>query len=246
MPDPADREAVAEFMQINDPLEPTNRRIFAANRAFDSALLKPIAESYNDIVPATARQGIHNFLANLRSPVILLNDILQFDLDRSMATIARFMVNSTVGIFGLADAAAELGVPAHDEDFGQTLAVWGVPSGPFLMLPLLGPSNPRDTVGLVVDLLLDPLNMWASNTDHKELAYARAGIDIVDRRAGHLELLNEVEKSSLDFYAAIRILYRQRRTHEISNGVVSDWAEAGKSSEYPDNPDFDGEEVSRR
>lgn len=246
MPDPADREAVADFMQVNDPLEPANRQIFEVNRALDSALVKPIAETYVEIVPTKVRQSIHNFLANLRTPVILLNDILQLDLDRSVATVARFLVNSTVGIFGMADVAAELGVPAHSEDFGQTLAVWGIPSGPFLMLPILGPSNPRDTVGLVVDILTDPLNIWASNADHGELAYARMGVDVLDRRAGNLELLNEVEKSSLDFYAAIRSLYRQRRTHEISNGLVSVQAEVEKRSDYPDKPDFDGEEVSRR
>ncbi|NQW00724.1 MAG: VacJ family lipoprotein [Rhodospirillales bacterium] len=246
MPDPADGDAVAEYIQTNDPLEPTNRQVFAVNQGLDSALLKPITEVYRDTVPATARQGIQNFLANLRTPVVLLNDILQGDLDRTIETLARFLVNSTVGIFGLADAAAELGVPAHAEDFGQTLAVWGVPSGPFLMLPVFGPSNPRDTVGLVVDLLTDPFNRWASNSGQPQAAYSRAGAETVDRRAQNIELLNEVEKSSLDFYAAIRSLYRQRRAHGISNGLDVPEIQAGKDVEFTDRPKFIDEEVSRR
>lgn len=240
MPDPADREAVADYMQINDPLEPTNRNVFSANESLDKGLLKPVAEVYRDLVPATARMGISNVLNNLRSPVILLNDILQGELDRSIATVARFLVNSTVGMFGLADVAAELGVPAHSEDFGQTLAVWGVPSGPYLMLPLFGPSNPRDTVGLVVDMLTDPLNMWAANTDRSELALTRAVVGVVSQREANLELLNEAGKSSLDFYAAIRSLYRQRRAHEISNGVVLDQTDVDVNLDFPNVSDIDG------
>ncbi len=246
MPDPADPEAVIEFMQVNDPLEPTNRQIFAVNRGIDATVLKPIAETYRDMVPATARTGLSNFLNNLRTPVILLNNILQGELDHSMATISRFLVNSTVGIFGLADVAAELGMPAQPEDFGQTLAVWGVPSGPFLMLPLFGPSNPRDTVGLVVDMLTDPLNLWSTNTDRTELALSRAFVNTIDQRTANLELLNEVEKSSLDFYAAIRSLYRQRRTHEISNGLIQDQVDANLTAGFPDSPDINVNELSRR
>ena len=240
MPDPADREAVADYMQVNDPLEPTNRNVFSINQGIDKGLLKPAAEFYRDMVPATARLGISNALNNLRTPVILLNNLLQGDLDRSVATLARFLVNSTVGMLGIADVAAELGVPPHSEDFGQTLAVWGIPSGPYLMLPIFGPSNPRDTVGLVVDVLTDPLNMWMSNTDRTELALSRAGVNVISQRELNLELLNEVEKSSLDFYAAIRSLYRQRRAHEISNGVVLDQADVDENIDFPKVSDIDG------
>ncbi len=239
MPDPGDREAVEEYLQINDPAEPLNRNIFAVNQSIDRSVIKPVAELYRDIVPATPRKGISNALNNLRSPVILLNNVLQGDLDQSVATIARFLVNSTVGMLGLADVAAELGVPAQDEDFGQTLAVWGVPSGPYMMLPLFGPSNPRDSVGLVVDLLTDPFNMWASNSHRSEIALSRAGVNAVNQRELNLEILNEVEKSSLDFYASIRSLYRQRRSHEISNGWDHNQAEADITLDFLDVPGVD-------
>ena len=159
MPDPADPEAVAVYMQVNDPIEPTNRSVFALNNNLDKAILKPVAEAYSDSIPNAARLGIHNALNNLRTPVILLNDVLQGNLNRSLMTFMRFVINSTVGMFGLVDAASELGMARHIEDFGQTLAVWGVPSGSYLMLPVFGPSNSRDAVGLVMDFLTDPINI---------------------------------------------------------------------------------------
>lgn len=246
MPDPTDREAVADYMQVNDPLEPTNRAVFALNNNLDKAILKPVAEVYRDAVPSAARLGVHNVLNNLRTPVILLNDVLQGDLNRSLTTLMRFLVNSTVGMFGLADAASELGMVRHEEDFGQTLAVWGVPSGSYLMLPIFGPSNSRDTVGLVVDLLTDPINIWASNTDQLEVSLGRTGVRTVDKRALNLELLNEVEKSSLDFYAAIRSLYRQRRGNEISNGKDKALPQTSGLTDYPEFLDSDDKELSRR
>ena len=116
--------------------------------------------------------------------------------------------------------ASAMDMEDHDEDFGRTLAVWGVSEGPFIMLPVFGPSNPRDTLGQVVDLLIDPLRIWNSNSNRDWVPFVRAGTQAVDRRSGALDLLNDVEKSSLDFYAAIRSLYRQRRAYAISNGRV--------------------------
>ena len=156
-----------------------------------------------------------------RSPVIFLNDLLQGELDRAITTAVRFMVNSTIGILGVIDIATEMGLEGHDEDFGQTLAVWGVPEGPYVVLPLFGPSNPRDAIGLVVDFLVDPFNLWAENTDRDFAIFARAGTRAVDLRATHMEALDNLEKTSLDFYATIRSLYRQRRANEIRNGEPS-------------------------
>jgi phospholipid-binding lipoprotein MlaA len=132
----------------NDPLEGLNRGIFEFNRVVDGVLIKPAAQIYRGVLPQQAQDSVRSFLRNLRSPVILANDVLQGDMDRAGSTIGRFLVNTTLGIGGLFDVASELGMPFHDEDFGQTLAVWGVGEGPYLVLPLLGPSNPRDAVGL--------------------------------------------------------------------------------------------------
>ncbi len=221
MPDPADKEAVAEFNEINDPAEPTNRAVFGINRGLDAALLKPVATAYRDATPQFFQDRINDALDNLRSPVIFLNDVLQGELGRAATTLVRFVINSTLGLLGLNDIATDLGIEGHDEDFGQTLAVWGVPEGPYVMLPLFGPSNPRDTIGMVVDFLLDPFNIWAGNTDRDFAIFARSGTRAVDLRATHMEALDELEKSSLDFYASIRSLYRQRRVNEINNGEPS-------------------------
>ncbi len=220
-PDPADKEAVAEFNEINDPAEPTNRAVFGVNRGLDSALLKPVATVYRDATPQFFQDRINDALDNLRSPVIFLNDVLQGELERAATTLVRFIINSTLGLLGLNDIATELGIEGHNEDFGQTLAVWGVPEGPYVMLPLFGPSNPRDAIGMAVDFLIDPFNIWAGNTDRDFAVYARSGTRAVDLRAIHMEALDELEKSSLDFYASIRSLYRQRRANEIDNGKPS-------------------------
>ncbi len=221
MPDPADREAVAEFNEINDPAEPANRAVFEVNRGLDAALLKPVATAYRDATPKFFQNRINDALDNLRSPVIFLNDVLQGELGRAATTLVRFIINSTIGLLGLNDIATDFGIEGHDEDFGQTLAVWGVPEGPYVMLPLFGPSNPRDAIGMVVDFLLDPFNIWAGNTDRDFAIFARSGTRAVDLRAIHMEALDELEKSSLDFYASIRSLYRQRRVNEINNGDPS-------------------------
>ena len=207
MPDPGDPEAVAEFNKVNDPAEPANRAIFELNRGLDTAFLKPVATFYRDVIPQFFQDPI--------------NDILQGELDRALATAARFMVNSTIGILGVIDIATEMGLEGHDEDFGQTLAVWGMPEGPYVVLPLFGPSNPRDTIGIVVDFLVDPFNLWASNSNRDFAVFARTGSRAVDLRAIHMEALDSLEKTSLDYYATLRSLYRQRRADEISNGKGS-------------------------
>ncbi len=220
-PNPADKEAMKEFAALNDPAEPTNRAVFEVNRGLDGAILKPIATVYRDYTPQFFQDRVNDVLNNLRSPVIFFNDVLQGEVDRAVTTLARFVVNSTVGLLGLNDIATDLGMEGHDEDFGQTLAVWGVPEGPYVMLPLFGPSNPRDAVGIVVDFLIDPFNIWANNTDREYAVLARTGARAVDQRAIHMQALDEIERTSLDYYASIRSLYRQRRADEIRNGKGS-------------------------
>ena len=239
-PDPKDSAALAEYQQINDPVEPTNRAIFSFNRFLDSALLKPVATAYRDYTPEFFQRSIHNILNNLRTPVILFNDVLQGEFKRAGVTLGRFLINSTIGVAGIGDPATDFGLPFHNEDFGQTLAVWGADEGPYIMLPILGPSNPRDTIGLIVDILIDPLNWWASNTDRNWIPFARSGVRAVDSRSRNIDALDDLEKSSLDFYAAIRSLYRQRRADEITNGEGSANMPAPGLGEM-DGPSFGGE-----
>jgi len=217
--DPADREA---YYEANDSLEPLNRSIFSFNLGLDRVLFKPVATAYRDFLPQTLRDGIRNFLNNLRSPVILANNLLQGDVEAAKTTVARFATNTLVGFGGFGDPAGDMGAKFRNEDFGQTLAVWGAGEGPFLMLPVLGPSNPRDLVGLVADILIDPINIWASNTDNKSVTYSRTLVAGIDKRSRVLKTLDDLEKSSLDFYATIRSLYRQIRDDSINNGESQD------------------------
>ncbi len=216
---PTDPDALAAYNEANDPLEPTNREIFAFNEGADKYVIKPLAQGYVYIVPAGGRRSVRSFLNNLRSPVILANDIMQGEVQRAGTTIGRAVFNTTIGIGGLFDVASGLGLPFHDEDFGQTLAVWGIGEGPYLVIPILGPSNPRDVVGLVADGFMDPLNWYVNNIHLGYLAYVRAAIDGIDKRASVLDALDEIKRTSLDFYATIRSLYRQRRIDEINNGA---------------------------
>jgi len=218
-PDPTDPDAVTEYRQINDPGEPTNRKILEINRGIDKAVLEPIAKNYRDHVPQPLRWRISNFLNNLRAPVIFVNDVLQGEPDRALTTATRFVINSSVGLAGLHDIATEMKLEAHDEDFGQTLAVWGFGEGPYVMLPVLGPSNPRDTAGLIADIFIDPFGVWLRNTGNINASIGHKGGETIDYRTENIDLIEDVENSSLDFYASIRSLYRQNRITEINNGL---------------------------
>ena len=213
----ADTAQVMVGEEENDPLEGLNRGIFEFNRVVDGMLIKPIAQIYHGVLPQQAQDSVRSFLRNLRTPLIVVNDVLQGDMDRAGTTVSRFLVNTTVGILGLFDVASGLGIPFHDEDFGQTLAVWGVGEGFYLMLPVLGPSNPRDLAGLATEFYADPVNIYLRNEDLDYLIYTRAGLRGIDARARSLEVLDELERTSLDYYAAIRSLYRQQRDNEILN-----------------------------
>lgn len=198
--------------QVNDPIEPVNRGIFAVNMTFDQYLLKPVATAYRDYIPQTIRHSIRSFLNNLRSPVILFNDGLQGEGKLAGDTFARLWINTILGLGGIMDVATDLGIPFHDADFGQTFGVWGVPAGPYLVLPIFGPSDPRDTVGLVADVYADPANGALRQTDAGTYAtYGRAVIDGIDTRSRNIDILDRIQSTSLDFYATIRSLYRQRR-----------------------------------
>jgi phospholipid-binding lipoprotein MlaA len=200
----------------NDPLEPVNRAVFKFNQTLDGLLLEPVSLMYRTATPRFVRDGVTNFLNNLRTPVVLANDLLQGEWGRAEKTLGRFMLNTILGFGGLIDVGGRAGMPErHDEDFGQTLAKYGVGAGPYLMVPLLGPSNPRDLTGRVVDLLFDPLFFLAPT----DVSIARFGVSTVDFRERNLDTINELQRSSLDFYAATRTLVRQLRANEIRNGA---------------------------
>src|SRR6185437_1845471 len=202
----------------NDPYEQTNRQIFDLDQKLDHAVARPVAVFYNHAVPQIARDGIHNVLANLDSPVIFANDILQGETTRGGQTLGRTVVNSTLGLGGLVDFAAKIGIPAHDEDFGQTLAVWGADEGPYLVLPLLAPSNPRELVGMGGDTAMDPFT-WARFHGSRTFSFVRAGLGVIDLRARNVDNLDQIERTSVDLYATTRSLYRQHRNAEIRNGA---------------------------
>jgi phospholipid-binding lipoprotein MlaA len=213
-----DPDALAAFKEANDPLEPMNRYFFELNYAADELLLKPLAGWYYVALPNFAQDGIRNAIRNLRSPIVLANDLFQGETERAGITVSRFLVNSTIGLAGLIDVASEMGIEYHSEDFGQTLAVHGVGEGPYLVLPLLGPSNPRDATGIAVDMLFDPLTYVGIFGGIDNIGLGVGVLEGVDTRARNLKTLDEIRRGSLDYYATLRSLYRQRRIDEINNG----------------------------
>ncbi|MBL6945410.1 MAG: VacJ family lipoprotein [Rhodospirillales bacterium] len=215
--------AADEGDDVNDPLESLNRLIFGFNEFFNKAVLYPATSIYQIFLPPQLRNAIGNMIDNLSTPVILANDILQGEGERAWRTTQRFLINSTLGIGGMMDVAEDMGVIDHDEDFGQTLAVWGIGEGFYVVLPLYGPSNPRDAIGkLLVDGYFDPLGQYLSNTNQDEAAMARMGVGGVDEYGGVMDELEQIKKTSVDYYAAIRSMYRQKRLAEIGNGEPMD------------------------
>jgi phospholipid-binding lipoprotein MlaA len=225
-PDPQTQpEEYADYVETNDPLEPFNRAVFQFNEALDALLLTPLAILYRDVLPPIVQEHTHNVLANLGEPVVAANSLLQGKPRQAASSLARFTFNSTAGVGGLVDVADGMGLPRSQADFGQTLAVWGTPSGPYLVLPLLGPSNPRDAVGRGVDsVILDPWGLLNTivfdESDFLEiLGYTRAGLTAVDARARSLAATDELKRASLDYYAAIRSAFRQNREQAIRAGL---------------------------
>ena len=211
--------ATSDEDDVKDPLERMNRAIFGFNEVVHENVLGPVARAYNRSVPQTIRTGVSNFLTNLSSPISIANSLLQGDVLAALDLFARLVVNSTVGIGGIADVVSELDGEPRSEDFGQTLGVWGMGEGFYLVLPIFGPSSPRDLVGkFIVDPYFDPFGQWVSNTHKDNVSYAKQGLSGIDEFAGVVDELHQIRKTSVDYYAAIRSLYRQKRKSEISNG----------------------------
>jgi phospholipid-binding lipoprotein MlaA len=200
---------------FNDPIEETNRAIFSFNQGVDEAVLIPVAKAYRTVLPPPVRQSVHDILRNLNGPVIFANDVLQGQLGLAADTLGRVAINTTIGVGGMFDVATRIGIPHHSNDLGITLATWGFGEGPYLILPLLGPSNPRDVVGMVGDSFADPASYFAAQNQLYWAILTRTGVSGIDVRSRNIENLADIEKTALDYYATIRSLYRQRRAAQI-------------------------------
>ena len=208
----------AEALAANDPYEVTNRDTLRLNGKIDKYFVIPTVGAYFFLVPEGGRKAVHNFLQTIDLPTVFVNDVLQGETRRAGQTLARFTINTTLGLGGLFDPATRnFHIPAHGEDFGQTLAVWGVGEGPYLVLPFLGPQPPRDAAGQVVDLLIDPTNQIPFK-QHIWWDAGRYYFKLLDLRGQTYSTIQGVQRSSVDYYASLRSLYRQLRNNEIRNG----------------------------
>ena len=195
----------------DDPFESFNRGVFAVNQRVDRAVIKPVAEAYRATLPEVLRDRIRSFVDNLKEPLVFANDMLQGRGEAAGITGRRFLINSTWGIGGLFDKAGELGMQRQSGDFGQTLYAWGVGDGPYLMLPLFGPSNIRDAIGMGVDAYASPLGHIGSDATRRKVTVSVGVSGGIDERARNIETLEGIEASSIDFYAYLRSLWRQNR-----------------------------------
>jgi phospholipid-binding lipoprotein MlaA len=220
-----------------DPMENWNRAVFKFNDTVDTYALKPVATGYKNVTPSFVQTGVNNFFGNLQDLWTGANNLLQGKGGDAVSDIGRFALNSTFGVLGLFDIASEAGLRKHKEDFGQTLGRWGVQSGPFVMLPLLGPSTLRDTVGLPLDFAADP---WT----YKEPVNVRnigAGVRVIDQRAALLDASSLLEDAALDRYEFIRDGFLQRRQSQVYDGDVPETKEEKNVPEQPAvNPTGEG------
>ncbi len=232
-PPASDAEAVADFKATNDPFEPTNRFFYRVNDGALTYVLAPAARGYNAAVPRPVRGGIHNLLNNIGQPVQFVNDVLETKPRRAGDTFMRFAINTTLGVGGIFDVARRVGYPDHDADGGLTLAIWGLPAGPYLYLPLYGPSGLRDGVGRGLDAASSPFT-WLSFDGSNSLGWSQAVLGALDQTSRHLKDIQQVKADALDPYATFRSLWRQLRDSQAQairddhRATVPDWyASAG-------------------
>jgi len=211
-----------------DPYESTNRSSFASHQVLYKNVIRPVVVFYNHAIPGPARDGIHNFLVNVDLPVTFGNDLLQGEVVRSGQTFARFMVNSTAGIGGMIDMARKIGIPEHETDFADTMADYGVGEGPYLYVPVFGPSVPRELAGKVVDAAFDPLT-YVTYGASLFVSVGRAGATYVDKRARGAATADEIEKTSRDPYATTRLLYQKHLAAEADH--------SSPDSDFDDHPE---------
>jgi phospholipid-binding lipoprotein MlaA len=227
--DPLFDDVEAEPPAYPDPFERFNRSTHRFNVQVDRLVVEPVTNAYTVAVPDPARQTVRRVFSNLNSPAVIMNDLLQGELDAFAVALARFTVNTTVGVGGLFDPATGMGLEEHRTDFGQTLAVAGIGSGPFLVLPVLGPTTVRDGVGTVVDFFFRPTTYVTFGTDQLIYAGLEAGGGGFATREEHNEGLKALRASSIDYYAALRNAYFQSRTAELRERI-------GPPAEAPTGP----------
>ncbi len=201
----------------SDPFEAYNRRAFAFNEAADKAVIRPVLLGYRTVTPSPLRRGLSNFLRNLREPMYAANNALQGDLEGAGTSLTRVAVNTFAGGLGLFDVAAAEGIYPEPEGFGQTLGVWGVEHGPYIVAPLIGPSSARDYVGYGVDIYFDPLSMYWRNVDESGLLWTRVGLTYLDTREHIMDDLQAIREGSADPYAATRSAYFQIRAAQLAD-----------------------------
>jgi phospholipid-binding lipoprotein MlaA len=206
----------------SDPLESFNRKIFWFNDHVDTYVLKPVATGYDKVTPKRVQKSVSNFFANLRFPINLVNNVLQGKPLRAASELGRFGVNTTIGLLGFFDPASDWGLEPHDEDFGQTLGYWGLGTGPYLVLPFLGPSNPRDTVGLGVDSIA-AVYPWFVAIQYTASAYT---VQVINARAQVLKEVEQAKQAAFDYYVLVRNAYIQRR-----RALVKDQTEMSEQEE---------------
>jgi phospholipid-binding lipoprotein MlaA len=198
----------------NDPWEATNRHVFAFDVWLEHNVARPVNEGYRAVLPEPVREGVHNVVTNLHAPIVLANDLLQGDGDKAADTAGRIVINSTIGIGGVIDVAGKVGIPYHANDFGVTLGQNGIAEGSYLVLPFIGPLPPRDLLGSSVDGFFDPLS-YARFPNKDTLMTIRSGLRILDTVDQQRDQFESIERTSLDFYATTRNLYRQGRNARI-------------------------------
>jgi len=211
----------------NDPLERYNRTMYKFNDKVDTYLLKPVAKGYDAMTPNPIQKAINNFFSNLDDVVVIVNDLLQLKPVQMASDTGRLIINSSLGLFGFIDWASDIGLEKHNEDFGQTLGYWGIPAGPYFILPFLGPSTIRDTGGLVTDsYYFDPLlrevetNFPPPPRDPESLVWNLTILDAVDTRAKLLKSENILDAAALDPYVFLREAWLQRRNYLVNDGVT--------------------------
>jgi len=213
---PDDFETSKVEDEIYDPFEPVNRAIFSFNNIADRVVLEPVAKGYKKL-PSPIQSGISNFLSNLRAPLVVVNQLLQGQGENAIQSSGRFIINSTVGLLGIFDVAEKIGIEEKEEDFGQTLATWGVGDGFYIVLPLFGPSNMRDTSGMLITMVTDPINAYAVSEGEAWLVPMRTAANAVDQRSKIIDEVNALRDNSVDYYAAVRSSYYQNRKAAIAN-----------------------------
>jgi phospholipid-binding lipoprotein MlaA len=214
-----DRGAALNVAQIKDPLEPLNRGIFKVNLEVERFVLKPAARGYRTALPKWGRDRIRGILNNIGEPLILANDILQLRLTAASKTLFRLIVNSTLGLAGMFDVADGEGVPRQTGDFGQTLWVWGFDSGPYFVIPVLGPSNIRDGIGYGVDSYADPAGRYIQHNAGGAMVFGRTAVDGIDLLSRNLENLEQLQREALDYYALMRSVSQQRRLGDLREAL---------------------------